>query len=177
MAYLRPAPAALRSPASAPAQHRPASSGRSSTRAEALLATETFRALTVEDLMARAAGLTRTAFYRYFPDLESVLLRRISELHAELAEAAAVFLAVDSSLDGALLAANTGLAEVYPQHGRMLLAFADAAGRGPEIEGAWHETIDSFVAPVWPGSRTWWRRAWRPPISPTSRRRPGPWCG
>jgi AcrR family transcriptional regulator len=114
---------------------------------ETLLGTDSFHALTVEDVM-RAAGLTRTAFYRYFPDLESVLLRRMSELHAELAEAADVFLNLDATLEGALVAAHTGLAKVYQAHGRILLAFADAAGRGPEVERAWHETIDSFVAPV-----------------------------
>lgn len=114
---------------------------------ESLLDTGSFHALTVEDVM-RAAGLTRTAFYRYFPDLESVLLRRMTELHAELAHAAEVFLNLDACLEGAILAANTGLAGVYRDHGRILLAFADAAGRGPEIEEAWHRTIDSFVAPV-----------------------------
>ena len=74
-----------------------------------------------------------------------------------------------------ILAANTGLAEVYKQHGRILLAFADAAGRGPEIEKAWHDTVHTFVAPVvariGPCSPGVW------PTCPTSRRRPGPWCG
>lgn len=114
---------------------------------EALLDTGSFHALTVEDVM-RAAGLTRTAFYRYFPDLESVLLRRMTELHAELSQAADIFLNLDARVEGAILAANTGLAEIYREHGRILLAFAEAAGRGPEIEEAWHRTIDSFVAPV-----------------------------
>ncbi len=115
--------------------------------AEALLAEESFHALTVEDVMKRA-GLTRTAFYRYFPDLEAVLLRRMSELHAELAVAADLWLDLDAEPSESILAATTGLAEVYNQHGRILLAFADAAGRGPEIEQAWHDTVHSFVAPV-----------------------------
>lgn len=114
---------------------------------ESLLASGSFHTLTVEGVMT-AAGLTRTAFYRYFPDLEAVLLRRMSELYAELAEAADVFLSLDSEPEGAILAANIGLARVYAEHGRILLAFADAAGRGPQIEQAWHDTIDSFVSPV-----------------------------
>ncbi|MDQ6797101.1 MAG: TetR/AcrR family transcriptional regulator [Actinomycetota bacterium] len=115
--------------------------------AEALLAEESFHALTVEDVMKKA-GLTRTAFYRYFPDLEAVLLRRMSELHAELAVAADLWLDLDAEPTESIFAANTGLAEVYDHHGRILLAFADAAGRGPEIEKAWHDTVHSFVAPV-----------------------------
>lgn len=115
--------------------------------AETLLAEGSFHALTVEDVM-KTAGLTRTAFYRYFPDLEAVLLRRMSELHAELVEAANLWLDLDADPKDTILGANRGLAEIYSQHGRVLLAFADAAGRGPEIEQAWHLTIDSFVAPV-----------------------------
>ncbi|MDQ6784505.1 MAG: TetR/AcrR family transcriptional regulator [Actinomycetota bacterium] len=115
--------------------------------AEALLVDESFHALTVEDVM-RKAGLTRTAFYRYFPDLEAVLLRRMSELHTELAEAANLWLDLEAEPTESMLTANAGLAKVYREHGRILLAFADAAGRGPEIQKAWHDTIHSFVAPV-----------------------------
>lgn len=115
--------------------------------AEALLAGESFHALTVEDVMKKA-GLTRTAFYRYFPDLEAVLLRWMSELHAELTTAANLWLDLDAEPTESILAANAGLAQIYHQHGRILLAFADAAGRGPQIEKAWHDTVHSFVAPV-----------------------------
>lgn len=114
---------------------------------ETLLAGASFHALTVEDVMKKA-GLTRTAFYRYFPDLEAVLRRRMSELHAELATAANLWLDLAAEPTESILAANTGLAEIYHHHGRILLAFADAAGRGPEIEKAWHDTVCSFVAPV-----------------------------
>lgn len=114
---------------------------------EALLAAGSFHDLTVEDVMGNA-GLTRTAFYRYFPDLEAVLLRRMSELRSELAEAADRWLDFGTDPEQGIFDANLGLAEVYAAHGRILLAFADAAGRGPEIERAWHEAIDSFVAPV-----------------------------
>jgi AcrR family transcriptional regulator len=136
----------LRSPAQ-PTARRAAVERAILDATEALLGSGSFHNLTVEDVM-REAGLTRTAFYRYFPDLESVLLRRMSELHAELAEAADIFLNLDATLEGTLLAAHRGLARVYQEHGRILLAFADAAGRGPEIEAAWHATVDSFVVPV-----------------------------
>jgi AcrR family transcriptional regulator len=50
---------------------------------EALLTDREFRDLTVEDVMA-STGLTRTSFYRYFPDLEAVLLRWLSDLGDDL---------------------------------------------------------------------------------------------
>lgn len=136
----------IRSPAK-PSPRRAAVERAILDATEGLLASGSFHELTVEDVM-RDAGLTRTAFYRYFPDLEAVLLRRMSELRAELAEAADLWLNLDTDAEGALYHANAGLARVYAAHGRILLAFADAAGRGPEIEYAWHQAIDSFVGPV-----------------------------
>ena len=50
---------------------------------EGLLERTSFRDLTVEDVMD-VAGLGRTAFYRYFPDLESVVLRHMDGIAEEL---------------------------------------------------------------------------------------------
>ena len=115
--------------------------------AEHLLADRTYWDLTVEDVMA-AAGLTRTAFYRYFPDMEAVLLAALAEISEELLEAAGRWLSFDADPDADMLAATTGLAEVYLRHGRMLLAFAEAAAGGAAMQKAWHDVVDSFVVPV-----------------------------
>ncbi len=114
---------------------------------EALLADRAFRDLSVEDVMARA-GLTRTAFYRYFPDLEAVLLRQLLSAQGELRQAADLWLNKDVDPREGLLAAATALAEVFSKHGRLLLALADASAGSPDIEAAWHAAIQSFVAPV-----------------------------
>ena len=45
-----------------------------------------FRELTVDELM-EGTGLSRTAFYRYFPDRESVLVDLLEEAWAALVEA------------------------------------------------------------------------------------------
>ena len=115
--------------------------------AEDLLAERGYWQLTVEDVMA-SAGLTRTAFYRYFPDLEAVLLAALADISEELAGAAAAWLDLDADPDDGLLAATTGLAEIYARHGRMLLAFAEAASGGSAMQQAWHDVVDSFVEPV-----------------------------
>lgn len=114
---------------------------------EALLADRPFRDLSIEDVMARA-GLTRTAFYRYFPDLEAVLLRHLLHAQGELGQAADLWLNIDVDPREGLLPAATALAEVFCQHGRLLLALADASAGSPDIEQAWHTAIQSFVAPV-----------------------------
>jgi AcrR family transcriptional regulator len=114
---------------------------------EALLADRPFRDLAVEDVMARA-GLTRTAFYRYFPDLDAVLLRQLLHVRDELGKAADLWLNKDVDPREGLLPAASALAEVFCAHGRLLLALADAAAGSPDIEQAWHAAIQSFVSPV-----------------------------
>lgn len=95
-----------------------------------------------------SAGLTRTAFYRYFPDMEAVLLAALADISAELLDAAGRWLSLDADPEGAMLAATTGLAEVYQRHGRILLAFAEAASGGAAMQEAWHDVVDSFILPV-----------------------------
>lgn len=107
---------------------------------EALLAEREFRDLTVEDVMA-STGLTRTSFYRYFPDLEAVLLRWLSELGDELRRSA------DSWLQDPATGLETGVefVSLYREHGRLLWAFEQASGAGTEIDGAWSSVIGAFT--------------------------------
>jgi AcrR family transcriptional regulator len=107
---------------------------------EALLADREFRDLTVEDVMASTA-LTRTSFYRYFPDLESVLLRLLSELGDELRRTADTWLQDPSTG----LEAGIEFVTLYKEHGRLLLAFEQAAGAGTEIDEAWRSVIEAFT--------------------------------
>jgi TetR/AcrR family transcriptional regulator, ethionamide resistance regulator len=107
---------------------------------EALLASREFRDLTVEDVMASTA-LTRTSFYRYFPDLEAVLLRLLSELGDELRRTADSWLQDPSTG----LEAGIEFVTLYKVHGRLLLAFEQAAGAGTEIDAAWRSVIEAFT--------------------------------
>ena len=85
-----------------------------------------------------AAGLSRTAFYRYFPDLESVRApahgaASPTELHAGLGR-----LAGSGRSRRASSPTRAGaFAAVYRDHGRLMQAFSDAAGAGPDVQGAW----------------------------------------
>jgi len=107
---------------------------------EALLAQREFRDLTVEDVMA-STGLTRTSFYRYFPDLEAVLLRLLADLSDELRDSA------DSWLQDPTTGLETGVEFVtlFRDHGRLLLAFEQASGAGTEIDQAWRSVIQEFT--------------------------------
>jgi AcrR family transcriptional regulator len=111
---------------------------------EGLLADRSFHDLTVEDVMA-STGLTRTAFYRYFPDLESMLVRRMSEVTDEIRAAADLWLADTADPSGSLAGSALAMADVFRRHGRLLLAFSDAATTGDRVGIAWRDTVDSFV--------------------------------
>jgi AcrR family transcriptional regulator len=117
------------------------------TALETLLSQTPYDDLRVEDVMA-CAGLTRTAFYRYFPDLESVLLAWLDIIRAELEDAANRWLAPDVDPDGGILAATTGLAQVWSRHGRLLKAILDGATSGSRVQAAWRMTVESFIPPV-----------------------------
>jgi AcrR family transcriptional regulator len=113
---------------------------------ETLLEDRAFRDLTVEDVMT-AAGMGRTAFYRYFPDLESVLLRRLAQVDVELEEASDRWLHPDSEPESGLADAALALAEVFKVHAPLLVALADAAASG-ELDQAWRATVEGFVGPA-----------------------------
>jgi len=95
-----------------------------------------------------AAGLTRTAFYRYFPDLQAVLLRRLTDVAGELQNACSKWLDPGADAVAGLLIGARELAEVYRRHGPVLLAFADAASSSPDVAAAWRTTVEGFIGPV-----------------------------
>lgn len=133
-----------------PDVRRRAQARRAATEREILDATErllevrTFRDLTIADVMAEA-GATRTAFYRYFPDLGSVLLRRLGELNLEMEQARDRWLAESEDPAGSLLDSALAFAGIFLRHGKFLLALADAASGAPEVDTAWRALVDGFT--------------------------------
>ena len=113
---------------------------------EALCSTRPFADVTVQDVMA-ATGLTRTTFYRYFPDLEQVLLRLLTDIATELAEASDLWLADDDPRRGLRVSAERMVA-TFRTHGPLIRTFADAAGGAPVLHDAWEAVIDDFVGPT-----------------------------
>ncbi len=112
---------------------------------EILLETRPFRDLTVEDVM-EVAGLGRTAFYRYFPDLESVVLCHMAGISDKLFVAARDWLGA-ADPDAQLVDSGLRIATVYRDHGRVMQAFSDAAGAGPDVHQAWRAVLDSLIEP------------------------------
>jgi TetR/AcrR family transcriptional regulator, ethionamide resistance regulator len=113
---------------------------------EALLEDKPIREIGVEDVMART-GLGRTAFYRYFPDLESVLLRHMERIAGDLHAASDTWLA-SSDPNAVLGDVARRMVHVFADNGRLIQAFSHSAGGGEDVESAWASVIDSFVVPA-----------------------------
>ena len=114
---------------------------------EQLLETTTYDEVRIEDVMA-SAGLTRTAFYRYFPDMEELLLAWLEIIRAEFEVEAYRWLDVGVDPDSSILAATTGLAAVWSRHHFVLKAILDAATSGTRMQHAWRAQVEAFFAPV-----------------------------
>ncbi len=136
-----------------PRQHAKARDHRAAVEAaivdaiETFLADHSFHELTVEEVVA-PTGLGRTAFYRYFPDLETVLLRRLAQIEAELGEATDRWLEPlpDGDPEDGLADASMALAVVYRRHAAMLRAFGEAAAVRADVEAAWRKLLGEFIA-------------------------------
>jgi TetR/AcrR family transcriptional regulator, ethionamide resistance regulator len=108
--------------------------------ARQILQGKPFRDLTVDELMS-ATGLSRTAFYRYFPDREAVLLELLEEVWGELADARDAE-AVGADFDDATsMARLTGL---LAANQAVLKAITDAAPGDEDLDRAYRAFMHSY---------------------------------
>jgi AcrR family transcriptional regulator len=126
-----------------------------------LLLERRWAALSVDDV-ARAAGLSRTAFYRFYPDLGAVLQDLLAGLVRELAAANAVYLvgaAAQPAIAGgddrraaladradALGRALTATAAIFHERRHLLTALIDASAADDDLERAYRRAVGTFIA-------------------------------
>jgi AcrR family transcriptional regulator len=96
-----------------------------------------FRDLSVDELM-QETGLSRTAFYRYFPDREAVLVDLLEEVWGELAQVR------DADPDVTSPASLARLAELLEENRAVLKAVADAAPGDEEVEQAYRDFMHAY---------------------------------
>ena len=124
-------------------EHRRATERRILDATEGLLRERAFSDLTIEDVMA-STGLTRTAFYRYFPDLESLLERLLGEVIAEIRYADWVTAPDDADFRALLIERARELNELYERRGHVIRAVSDTAAASPDVRGMWMAILGSF---------------------------------
>lgn len=103
-----------------------------------------FKKLTVDDL-ARAAGLSRTAFYFYFPGKEQALMSAAAEVNTEFYERADTWWHGEGPPEQLVRAAVAGIMEVYVRHAPLLRAAVELTSYSPEFEEFYKGLIDRFV--------------------------------
>ena len=104
------------------------------------LRTKPFRDLTVDDLM-QGTGMSRTAFYRFFPDRGAVLLDLLEDVWGSLAEAR------DREGTGGDVSADSiaALRGLLAENRSLLKAVADATASDEEVERSYR----AFMRDYW----------------------------
>jgi AcrR family transcriptional regulator len=103
-----------------------------------------FKKLTVDEL-ARAAGLSRTAFYFYFPSKEQALMSAATEVTAELYERADTWWHGEGPPEERVRSALTGILDVYVQHAALLRAAVELTSYSQDFEDFYKALLDRFV--------------------------------
>ncbi|MGH2979561.1 MAG: TetR/AcrR family transcriptional regulator [Solirubrobacterales bacterium] len=103
-----------------------------------------FKNLTVDEL-ARAAGLSRTAFYFYFPGKEQALMSAASEVTAELYERADTWWHGEGAPEELVRGALQGILQVYVEHAALLRAAVELTSYSQEFDDFYKGLLDRFV--------------------------------
>jgi len=103
-----------------------------------------FKNLTVDEL-ARAAGLSRTAFYFYFPGKEQALMSAATEVSAELYDRADTWWHGEGPPEERVRMALAGILDVYVQHAALLRAAVEVTSYSQGFEDFYKGLLDRFV--------------------------------
>jgi AcrR family transcriptional regulator len=103
-----------------------------------------FKDLTVDEL-AREAGLSRTAFYFYFPGKTQVLMAAAAEIADEAFGIADQWWSGEGPPEELLRKALKGNLDVYVRHAPVLRTMVEATYYDPEIRAFYGEAMERFV--------------------------------
>jgi AcrR family transcriptional regulator len=110
-----------------------------------LLSTRSLVEIGIADI-ARAAGVTRSAFYFYFPTKAAAVAALLEDFYEEMQEAAVDW--YEGSAGTPLERLRTGFEasiELWRARSALLVAMLDAVGTGSEVRVIWDSWIKGFV--------------------------------
>jgi AcrR family transcriptional regulator len=100
------------------------------------------------DRIAERSGVSRTAFYFYFPSKEAALSSLLQRTLASIWERAGGWFFGDGEPLEALRRGIDGLTRSWTEHSWLLAAVADAASYDPQIRAMWEGELESFIDAV-----------------------------
>ena len=136
-----------------PVAHRegPATAKRAAVQESVLRATEELLAsgssyadLNVERI-AKAAGISRTAFYFYFRDKRDLLMRLAGDVTELLYAQADIWFSGDGNPEREIREALTRIAELYREHGVLIRAIVEVSTYEEDIATFWRGLLERFV--------------------------------
>ncbi|WP_445151857.1 TetR/AcrR family transcriptional regulator [Baekduia sp. Peel2402] len=136
-----------------PVSHRegPATAKRAQVQADVLRATEELLAsgssyadLNVEKI-AKAAGISRTAFYFYFADKRDLLMRLAGDVTELLYAQADIWFSGDGDPEQEIREALTRIAALYREHGVLIRAIVEVSTYEEDIATFWRGLLQQFV--------------------------------
>jgi TetR/AcrR family transcriptional regulator, ethionamide resistance regulator len=110
-----------------------------------LLAERPFKDVTVDEL-ARRGGLSRTAFYFYYPDKNEVLKEAAETAAAEVYAEADRWWHGEGPPEQLVRKALAGITAVYAEHADILRAAVEATTYDPEFRAFYESLIQRFVS-------------------------------
>ncbi len=103
-----------------------------------------FRDLTVDEI-ARAAELSRSAFYVHFRDKTELLVAAVDGVSDELARLAERWWTGEGGPAAQVRAAVSGLVAAYAEHAALLRIANEAAAYDEEVRGQWTRIMGRFI--------------------------------
>jgi AcrR family transcriptional regulator len=105
--------------------------------------TKPYRSLTVSELMSKA-GSSRSAFYRYYDDLPTMMEYLLNEFKEKIMAATGAWLNGEGDPIPLLVESLENMVEVSYQYGPILRAVLDAAPMNDRLEKAWTSFAKGF---------------------------------
>lgn len=103
--------------------------------------------LSVSEVMVRA-DVSRTAFYRHFPDVYAVVAAILGRISQELQGRSGSWITASGAIGSpAVIESNLlSFARAYAEHGRLLAALSDATGVDDRVREIWREgLVQAFI--------------------------------
>lgn len=114
------------------------------SKALALAEERPFRDITVDEI-ARAAGLSRSAFYTHFHDKHELLLAAVQEVADELYEMSDRWWSGEGPPGERVRRALEGVVSVYAAHARLLRLATEVSTYDEEVREFWLGVIGRFI--------------------------------
>lgn len=103
-----------------------------------------FKEISIDDVTT-AAGIKRSAFYVYFSDKQDLLVATAAETAEALYREADRWWHGEGPPEERLIAALTGMAELYARHASLLRAATEVSTYDEEVRLFWRGIIERFV--------------------------------